>query len=252
MIGRRSVLLMLSGAALSGCQVGVGAGRGLGGGSSVGAGLSFPLGGGLGPLSDDEIGKGLKEALRVGTERVVGQVGAADGYNADPLIHIPLPKTLQKVHEVLQKIGLDRMTADLELKLNRAAEKAAPEAKQVFWNAIAEMTLDDVRGIWKGEDDAATQYFKGKMTTPLTERFTPIVEDSMNQVGAVRSYDNMMSKYKSVPFVPDVKADLTSHVVGLGIAGIFHYVAREEAAIRKDPAKRTTAILKRVFGAAVS
>ena len=248
MIDRRIFLLMLSGSALAGCQMN--AGSGLGGGLNLQSALGGV--GGLGPLTDGEIGRGLKEALRVGTERVVGQVGAADGYNADPLIHIPLPKNLRKVHEVLQKIGLDRMTADLELKLNRAAEKAAPEAKQVFWNAIAAMTLDDVRGIWKGEDDAATQYFRGKMTVPLSERFTPIVDNSMSQVGAIRSYDNMMAKYKSVPFVPDVKADLTAHVVGLGIGGIFHYVAKEEAAIRRDPAKRTTALLKRVFGAVTS
>lgn len=239
MIGRRNFILMLSGTALAGCQT-----DGLNLQSALdSAGLAAPL-------TDGEIGNGLKEALKVGTGRAVGRVGAVDGYNADPAIHIPLPKNLNKVHEVLTKIGANRLTTDLELKLNRAAERAAPEAKAVFWQAIVDMTLQDVRNIWKGPDDSATQYFRGSMTTPLTERFTPIVLDAMSEVGAIRSYDRMMAKYKAVPFVPDVKGDLTRYTVGKGLGGLFHYVGKEEAAIRKDPAKRTTQLLKRVFGAA--
>jgi hypothetical protein len=114
------------------------------------------------------------------------------------------------------------------------------------------MSLDDVRGIWQGPDDAATQYFRGKMTVPLTDRFTPIVQDAMGEVGAIRSYDRMMSQYQSIPFVPDVKGDLTRYTVEQGLGGLFTYVAREEAAIRKDPAKRTTELLQRVFGALTS
>lgn len=245
MIGRRSFVALLSGATLAGCQTTIGSG---------GLSLASPIlgGGGSQPLTDFEIGNGLKEALRIGTQRVVGQLGAVDGYNADPLIHIPLPEDLRKVHNALDKVGLGGMTSDLELKLNRSAERAAPEAKDVFWNAITEMTLDDVRGIWQGADDAATRYFRGKMTVPLTERFTPIVLDAMGEVGAIRSYDRMMSQYQSIPFVPDVKADLTRYTVKQGLSGLFTYVAKEEAAIRKDPAKRTTQLLERVFGALTS
>lgn len=246
MIGRRDFVALLSGAALAGCQTG----------NLSSGGLSLASqalgGGGSRPLTDLDIGNGLKEALRIGTQRVVGQVGAVDGYNADSLIHIPLPEDLRKVHNTLDKIGLGSMTSDLELKLNRSAERAAPEAKDVFWNAITEMTLDDVRGIWKGPDDAATQYFRGNMTLPLTDRFTPIILDAMSEVGAIRSYDRMMSKYESIPFVPDVKGDLTRYTVKKALGGLFTYVAKEEAAIRKDPAKRTTELLQRVFGALTS
>ncbi len=233
--------MMLSGAALAGCQTTLGGGT---------LNLQSVLdSAGLGsPLTDGEIGAGLKEALKIGTERVVAQVGTLDGYYADPAIRIPLPGDLDKVHDVLTRIGLNKLTADLELKLNRAAERAAPEAKAVFWQAITEMTLQDVRTIWQGPDDAATRYFRGKMTTPLTQRFTPIVLDSMNEVGAIRSYDRMMANYKAVPFVPDVKADLTRYTVGKSLDGLFHYVGKEEAAIRHDPAKRTTQLLQRVFG----
>jgi len=245
MIGRRNFVAIVSGAALAGCQTTMGS-------DGISLATSMLAGGGSQPLTDFEISSGLKEALRVGTERVVGQVGAVDGYNADPQIHIPLPDDLRKVHDVLNKVGLGSLTADLETKLNRSAERAAPEAKEVFWTAITEMSLDDVRGIWQGPDDAATQYFRGKMTVPLTDRFTPIVEDAMGEVGAIRSYDRMMSQYQSIPFVPDVKGDLTRYTVEQGLSGLFTYVAREEAAIRQDPAKRSTELLQRVFGALAS
>ncbi|MBN2333760.1 MAG: DUF4197 domain-containing protein [Deltaproteobacteria bacterium] len=201
-------------------------------------------------LTTDEIGAGLKEALKVGTERVVAQLGQNDGFNTDPAIHIPLPDSLTKVQSALNKIGLSSMLDDLELRLNRAAETATPKAKTLFWQSIQEMTLDDVQGIYKGPDDAATRYFQGKMSAPLAEEMRPVVEESLAQVGAIQSYDNVMGKYSALPFVPDVKADLTTHVLDKGLAGIFHYVAKEEAAIRQNPVKRTTELLKRVFGTA--
>ncbi len=110
------------------------------------------------------------------------------------------------------------------------------------------MTLEDVEGIYNGPDDAATRYFQGKMTPPLVERMVPVVNESLAEVGAIRSYDEMMGQYKAVPFVPDVKADLTDYVVEQAMDGLFHYVAKEEAAIRNNPAERTTELLKHVFG----
>ena len=209
--------------------------------------------GGLAPggsvLSNAEIANGLREALRVGTERVVGQVGARDGYNADQTIHIPLPGALKDVQSALQRFGMAGLADDLELRLNRAAEAAAPAAKELFWQAIGDMTLDDVAAIYNGPDDAATRYFQGKMTPPLAERMAPVVNRSLAEVGAIRSYDEMMAQYKAVPFVPDVKANLVEYVVEKAMDGLFHYVAQEEAAIRNNPAKRTTEILQRVFGA---
>lgn len=207
------------------------------------------LGGPSGDLSDQEIGDGLSEALRVGTERVVAQVGATDGYNLDPDIHLPLPGALKDVQKVLKSIGMSDMADDLELRLNRAAEAAAPEAKELFWQAIGEMSFEDVQRIYSGPDDAATRYFQDKMTPALSERMRPVVEHSLADVGAIQSYDKMMKQYESVPFVPDAKADLTSYVVERAMDGIFHYVAIEEAAIRNDPAARTTELLQKVFGA---
>ncbi len=201
------------------------------------------------PLTTAQIRDGLKEALRVGTTRVVNRLGQVDGFNADPRVHIPLPESLDRMRSALDRVGMASLLDDLELKLNRAAETATPRAKALFWDAIARMTLEDVQGIYHGPDDAATRYFEGKMSGPLAEEMRPIVERSLSEVGAVRAYDDAVAQYKTIPFVPDVKADLTDHVLDRGIDGIFHYLAREEAAIRSDPAKRTTDILRRVFGA---
>lgn len=198
-------------------------------------------------LSDGDINLGLKDALKVGSERVVNQLGKPGGFNVDPQIHIPLPEKFQIVKKTLEKVGLAGMLDDLELKLNRAAEQATPQAKKLFWNAIEEMTLEDVRGIYSGSDDAATQYFKGKMTAPLSEAMAPVVDETLAEVGAIQTYDRVMSEYQTIPFVPNVKADLNSYVVEKGLEGIFYYLAQEEAAIRKNPVKRTTEILQKVF-----
>lgn len=199
-------------------------------------------------LSADEIGGGLKEALRVGTETVVGNLGQEDGFNLDSMIHIPLPNELEQVKKVLGKVGMDSMLTDLELRLNRAAEIATPKAKELFIGAINEMTLDDVMAIYNGPEDSATRYFKSKMSGPLALEMKPVVDESLADVGAAKSYDAVMDRYNSVPFVKKVDADLSDYVVQKGMDGIFYYLAREEAAIRADPVKRTTDILKRVFG----
>jgi len=201
-----------------------------------------------GPPRTEDIAAGLKEALRVGVERVVAKVGAVDGFNLDPAIHIPLPDRLRTVQEWLGKVGMSGLADDLETRMNRAAEIASAEAKPLLWDAIRDMTLDDARRIFDGPQDAATQYFRGKMTPALSQRMKPLVDDAMAQAGAVRAYDDMMGRYRAIPFVPDVKADVSDYVVDKGLDGIFHYVAKEEAAIRTNPAARTTDLLRRVFG----
>lgn len=114
-------------------------------------------------------------------------------------------------------------------------------------NGIQQMTLDDARKIYDGPKDAGTQYFRGKMPSPLATSMRPIVDEELAQAGAVKSCDRMMGQYRSIPFVPDAKADLMQYVLEKAIDGIFLYLGREEAAIRDDPAKRTTALLQRVF-----
>lgn len=201
-------------------------------------------------LSNSEIGEAFKQALRIGSENVVNQLGAEDGFNNDSEIHIPLPEQLQTVKKMLATIGMSSTVDDLELKLNRAAEAATPKAKELFLQSISEMSFEDIKAIYAGPKDSATQYFKKKMTPSLQKEMGPIVSESLSQVGAIQSFDTVMGKYQALPFVPDVKANLTDYVIEKGMDGIFHYIGKEEIAIRSNPVKQTTDLLKKVFSAA--
>jgi len=203
------------------------------------------LGGGA--LSGDEIANGLKEALTKGSNNVVGQLGADDGFNTDPNIRIPLPKSLAKARDFAAKVGLDGSFNDLEVRLNRAAELATPKAKSLFLGAIKDMTLTDAKGILQGPDDAATQFFRDNTEVELSDSMRPLVDQSLSQVGAVSTFNDVMARYNRIPLAPKVDADLTAHVVDRGMSGIFYYLAQEEKAIRTDPLKRTSALLQRVF-----
>lgn len=202
----------------------------------------------LSGLSVEDISAGLKDALKVGTENVVSQLGKPEGFNLDENIHIPLPAEIEKAKKLLDTIGMGSMLGDLETKLNRGAEAATPKAKELFLSAISEMSIEDAKKIYDGPADSATNYFKEKMSGQLADEMRPVIENSLNEVGAVQTYDTIMSQYKTIPLVPDIKANLTDHAVDKGIEGIFYYLAQEEAAIRKDPVKQTTALLKKVFG----
>jgi len=199
-------------------------------------------------LSVDEITRGLKAALTTGSEAVVSQLGATDGFSSDPIIRVPLPSSLQKARGFAAKVGLEGSFDDLELKLNRAAEAATPKARDLFISAIQSMSVSDAKGILQGPDNAATQYFRDKTGESLKEQMRPIVDQALSQVGAVNSFNQLLERYQRIPFAPEVNADLTGHVVDEGSDGIFYYLAEEEKAIRENPVKRTSQILQRVFG----
>lgn len=199
-------------------------------------------------LSSDEIQQAFKQALNKSTETVVSQLSSKDGFNSDPKIHIPLPKSLKTAQETMQRFGMSKYMDRLEVKLNRAAEAATPEAKALFIDAIKDLSFEDVQKIYQGPKDSATQYLKEKTSPKLREKMQPIIENSLQEVGALKTYDKAISKYKDLPFVPDVKADLQEHVMNEGLEGMFYYLAKEEAAIRKDPVKQSTELLKKVFG----
>ncbi len=207
------------------------------------------LGGGeKSSLSDAKIGSGLKEALKVGTESAVNLTGKKDGFFLNQAIKILMPEKLRTFEKGLRAVGYGPQVDEFVLSMNRAAEKAAPFAKQIFWDAIGEMTFDDVRQILSGNDTAATDYFKGKTTDRLTTVFKPIVDKSMNEVGVTRQYNELVGYYDKIPFVKKESFDLDQYVVTKALDGLFHMVGEEEKKIRKDPAARTTDLLKEVFG----
>ncbi len=199
-------------------------------------------------LDDSKIVQGLKQALEIGTANAVKTVSKLDGYYKNPQIKIPLPETVQKVESVLRAVGYGPKVDELSLSMNRAAEKAAPKAKALFWDAVKAMTFEDARQILKGSDDAATRYFEGKTRDRLHQLFAPIVHKTMTEVGVTRTYQQLYAKVNTIPYADRLKLDLDAYVTGKALDGLFYMVAEEERKIRKDPAARVTQLLKEVFG----
>ena len=205
------------------------------------------LGGSAGGLSNDEITAGLKEALQVGTEKAVGLVSQPDGFYKNPAIKIPLPESVQKVEKLLRTAGYGEKVDAFELSMNRSAERAAPEAKSIFWDAISDMNFDDAQKILNGRDNEATLYFEDKTSTRLQEVFKPIVKDAMGQVGVTRSYQDLNEKITSLPFGKSASFDLDQYVTDGALQGLFKMLAEQERQIRTQPAARVTDLLQKVF-----
>ena len=207
--------------------------------------LPIPQGGGLGEV---KIGQALKQALQIGTENAVKLTGRTDGYFKNQAIKILMPEKLKTFERGLRAVGYDRQLDDLILKMNRAAERAAPAAKQIFWDAIGEMTIDDGRKILDGPQTAATDYFKSKTTGRLTTAFSPVVHRTMGEVGVTRQYEDLFGRAQHIPFLNLEAFDLDHYVVGGALDGLFHVVGDEEKKIRTNPSARVTDLLREVFG----
>jgi hypothetical protein len=200
-----------------------------------------------GSLSDERVAAGLREALQVGTGNAVQLTGRPDGYFRNDAIKILMPAKLRTIEKGLRRVGQGRQVDEFILSMNRAAERAAPTAKDIFWNAIRQLTFDDARHILSGGDSAATEYFRRKTADELTVAFRPVVEQSMNEVGATRRYEDLTRRAQSVPFVHIQTLDIGAYVVAQALDGLFHVLSEEEKKIRTDPAARVTSLLKEVF-----
>ena len=200
-------------------------------------------------LSSDTIANGLKEALEVGTRKAVENVSKEGGYLNNPKIHIPLPPRVQQAAGLMRQLGLNKMADDFEQSINRAAEKAAPQATSIMIDAIKSMTIDDARNILNGENDAATRFFEDRTRGKLADLFKPIIDTSLNEVGATRYYNQLDDKLSSVPVVgQELDMDLQDYVTDQALNGLFVKLAQEEQKIRDNPAARTSEILQQVFG----
>lgn len=200
------------------------------------------------PLSNEEVIKGLKEALSVGTNNSTTKASKADGFFKNPAIKIPFPPEAEKIKSTVISLGMQKQVDDFVLTLNRAAEEASKEAAPIFLNAITSMTVQDGFAILKGEDNAATNYLNEKTSNQLSEKFKPIVESAIQKVEVTKYWKPIITRYNKVPFVEKQNPDLDAYVTQLAMEGMFKLIAEEELKIRKDPAARVSDLLKRVFG----
>ena len=199
-------------------------------------------------LSEDSIIAGLKEALQVGVGKAVDYSSKADGYLENPQIKIPMPEKIQNVAEMLTNIGLQKPVDDFVLSMNRAAEAASPQAKDILLSAVNKMTFDDAKNVLNGGDTAATDYLRNKTYDDISGAFKPIVSDTVNQVGVTSAYKEMMGRFLEIPFASAQSLDLDSYVTDKAVSGLFVMLAEEEKNIRTNPQARATDLLKKVLG----
>jgi hypothetical protein len=199
-------------------------------------------------LSGDQITEGLKQALEKGAESAVKSTSVEDGFFGNSLIRIPFPPEAEQMEDKLRSMGMSKQVDEFILSLNRAAEDASKSALPILTDAVTGMTVEDGMVILKGPDDAATSYLRESTGEKLTDKFTPIISQSLENVEVTRYWTPLVNAYNSIPFVKSQNPDLEAYVTEKGIDGLFTMIAKEEKAIRENPAARTTDLLKKVFG----
>ncbi len=214
---------------------------------SMGGVLGGPAGGGS--LDAATVAAGIREALRVGTDNTVVSTSRVDGFLGNALIRIALPDQLRAAGSAMRAVGLGEEVDELEIGMNRAAELAAGEAREVFWNAIKGMTITDAFAILNGTSTAATEYFRGKTYAELESRFRPIVGEKIGEIGLAALYGKVAGAYNTLPIPGRERlVDLDTYVTERALSGLFTVLGTEEQKIRQDPAARTTELLRKVFG----
>ena len=201
------------------------------------------------PLDEQTVASGLRQALAVGTERTTATLSAPGGFSANPGLRLKLPGELGRLAETLRAVGFGAQVDALEDSMNDAAEQAAAEAVPVFASAIASMSIADAFAILNGPEDAATRYFQDRTAEELRARFAPVATSAMQEVGLYGIYSDLVARYEAIPFTKPPAFDLEDYVTDQTLSALFAELAKEEARIREDPAARTTALLRRVFGA---
>lgn len=199
-------------------------------------------------LTNEEIIKGLREALTVGTNSSTASASKADGYLKNARLFIPWPEEAKDMKEKLTKLGMKKQIADFETSLNRAAEEAAKKAAPVFIDAITKMSISDGMAILNGNDTAATNFLRKTSYAPLYDQFLPVVKEAIAKVNVTKYWNPLVTKYNKLPGVKKQNPNLDDYVTKKAANGLFVLIADEEAKIRKDPMARVTDILKKVFG----
>lgn len=193
------------------------------------------------------VAAGLREALAQGTTRAVRELGRENGFWSNATLRIPVPVNLQKADRALRRLGQAKLADDFALALNRAAERAAPAARDIFVDAIGKMTIRDAFEILRGQPDAATQYFRRQTATRLSEAFRPIVARSTQAVGVTAAYKRVLARAQPLGLIDTSQWDIDDYVTQRTLDGLFQLVAAEEQRIRADPVARTTELLRKVF-----
>lgn len=201
----------------------------------------------LGQTQGLDISGGLKEALNNGISKQVSKLTSVDGFFKNEMVKILLPEELQKVDKTLRQIGMGSLAEEGLKVLNRAAEDAVKESTPIFVDAVKNMSFSDAKNILMGNENAATSYLQNSTTTALYAKFNPVIKNSFTKVGADKIWNQIITKYNSVPLVKKVNPDLTDYTTNKALEGVFKMIAVEEKNIRTDINSRTSTLLLKVF-----
>ena len=199
------------------------------------------------PLSEDQVKKGLVEALIKGSEKSVQSASKKNGFNLNKSIKIPFPEDAKKMKSTLVKMGFSDQVIKFEKSINNAAELASKEALPIFVNAVKSMTINDAFSILNGNDNSATVYLKDQTSSSLYTKFKPIISNAISKVDVTKYWSDLTSAYNKVPFVKPINTDLDDYITKGAMYGLFFLIEQEEKNIRNNPTARTTEILKKVF-----
>jgi len=202
----------------------------------------------LGSLSNADAVSGLKDALTQGSAAAVAKLGVENGFLGNDKVKIPLPDALKRIEGGLRLLGMQKQADELVTAMNRAAERAVPEAKTLLVGAIKSMSVQDAKGILTGGDTAATEYFRKTTSGPLTAKFLPIVSKATAKVGLAEKYDKLAGKGVQLGLVDAKQAKIENYVTQKTLDGLFLMIAEQEKAIRRDPVGSATGMAKKVFG----
>ncbi len=201
-----------------------------------------------GPSNPSALASAIKESLELGSTRASDLLSRTGGYQNSPVYRIRLPEAVQPIAGRLRQFGLGGQVDRVELLMNQGAERAAVEAKAVFINAVRAMTITDAMGIVRGNNTAATEYFRRHTEAELRQRYMPIIQNNLKQIGFYQQYQQLLSAYKQLPMANKPDLDLEQHVLTQALNGLFTQVGEEEKAIRQDPLGRGSSAIAAVFG----
>ena len=197
--------------------------------------------------NEDEVAKGLREALVIGADKATESASAKNGFYLNNIIRIPFPPEAEKMKITLQKAGMQSQIKNFEKSINSAAELATKQVLIIFVDAINNMGIQDAFQILKGENTAATYYLRKQTNVQLYNKIKPIAKKAIQQVEVTKYWNPLVKTYNSIPFTKLVNPDLEDYVTNKTIEGIFVLIANQEEEIRNNPKARTSALLQKVF-----
>lgn len=202
-----------------------------------------------GTVTQNQAADAIKQALSKGVSAGIALLNKQNGFFGSDIYKVLLPPDAVKVESTLRELGLGAQVDKAILQINRSAEQAVGQAAPIFVDAIKQMTITDALNIVKGDNTAATAYFKGKTTDKLKAAFSPVVKSKLDSTLATRYYSNIVATYNKLPTVTTkANPDLQGYVTDKAVSALFDQIAKEEATIRTNPVAQTTDLLKQVFG----